>query len=52
MAGNCVFPLLVHGERCIKRVQRVASVAWLLISDNPRYDQAAGYEGRGDPGAV
>ncbi|MGM0562474.1 MAG: S24 family peptidase [Pseudomonadota bacterium] len=32
-----MFPLLVHGERCIKRVQRVASVAWLLISDNPRY---------------
>ena len=55
MAGNCVFPLLVHGERCIKRVLRVASGAWLLISDTPRYegiDQAAGYEGRGDPGAV
>ncbi|GED23822.1 S24 family peptidase [Halomonas halmophila] len=39
MAGNCVFPLLVHGERCIKRLQRVAGGTWLLISDNPRYEK-------------
>lgn len=32
-----VFPLLVHGERRIKRVQRVAGGAWLLISDNEHY---------------
>lgn len=32
-----VFLLLVHGERRIKRVQRVAGGAWLLISDNDRY---------------
>ncbi|SFU79770.1 XRE family transcriptional regulator [Halomonas korlensis] len=34
-----VFLLLMHGERRIKRVQRVAGGAWLLISDNPRYDK-------------
>lgn len=34
-----VFLLLVHGERRIKRVQRVAGGAWLLISDNPRYEK-------------
>jgi len=34
-----VFLLLVHGERCIKRVQRVAGGAWLLISDNPCYEK-------------
>lgn len=32
-----VFLLLVHGERRIKRVQRVAGGAWLLISDNDHY---------------
>lgn len=32
-----VFLLLVHGERRIKRVQRVAGGAWLLISDNEHY---------------
>ncbi|MCK2183640.1 S24 family peptidase [Halomonas sp. YJPS3-2] len=32
-----VFLLLVHGERRIKRGQRVASGAWLLISDNEHY---------------
>lgn len=34
-----VFLLLVHGERRIKRVQRVAGGAWLLISDNDLYQQ-------------
>ena len=34
-----VFLLLMHGERRIKRVQRVAGGAWLLIIDNPRYDK-------------
>lgn len=34
-----VFLLLVGGERRIKRVQRVAGGAWLLISDNPRYEK-------------
>lgn len=34
-----VFLLLVHGECRIKRVQRVAGGAWLLISDNPRYEK-------------
>lgn len=28
---------LVHGERRIKRVQRAAGGAWLLISDNDHY---------------
>ncbi|WP_168011919.1 hypothetical protein [Halomonas salinarum] len=31
-----MFLLLISGERRINRVQRVAGVAWLLISDNPR----------------
>ncbi|WP_157033087.1 hypothetical protein [Halomonas sp. S2151] len=31
--------LLVHGERRIKRVQRVAGGAWLQISDNQRYEK-------------
>jgi len=26
----------MHGERRIKRMQRVAGGAWLLISENPR----------------
>ncbi|WP_299231210.1 S24 family peptidase [uncultured Halomonas sp.] len=34
-----MFLLLVHGERRIKGVQRVAGGAWLLISDNPRYEK-------------
>ncbi|WP_156940871.1 S24 family peptidase [Halomonas halodenitrificans] len=34
-----MFLLLVHGKRRIKRVQRVAGDAWLLISDNPRYEK-------------
>ncbi|MDT8878637.1 S24 family peptidase [Halomonas saccharevitans] len=38
-APGRVFLLLVHGERRIKRVQRVAGGAWLLISDNPRYEK-------------
>ena len=29
----------MHGERRIKRVQRVAGGAWLLISDNLRYEK-------------
>ncbi|WP_420841603.1 S24 family peptidase [Halomonas urmiana] len=29
----------MHGERRIKRVQRVAGSAWLLISENPRYEK-------------
>lgn len=32
-----VFLLLVDGERRIKRVQRVAGGAWVLISDNSHY---------------
>lgn len=32
-----VFLLLVEGERRIKRVQRVAGGAWMLISDNTHY---------------
>ncbi|MAR73674.1 LexA family transcriptional regulator [Halomonas sp.] len=32
-----VFLLLVEGERRIKRVQRVAGGAWVLISDNSHY---------------
>ncbi|WP_315857840.1 MULTISPECIES: S24 family peptidase [unclassified Halomonas] len=31
--------LLVNGEVRIKRVQRVTGGAWLLISDNPRYEK-------------
>lgn len=31
-----VFLLLVHGER---RIKGVAGGAWLLISDNPRYEK-------------
>ena len=34
-----VFLLLVHGERRIKRVQRVAGSFSLLISINPRYEK-------------
>ncbi|WP_146164634.1 MULTISPECIES: S24 family peptidase [Halomonas] len=34
-----MFLLLVHGEWRIKRVQRVAGGAWLLLSDNPRYEK-------------
>lgn len=29
----------MHGERLIKRGQRVACGAWLLISDNLRYEK-------------
>nr|WP_300306950.1 S24 family peptidase [Halomonas sp.] len=32
-----VFLLLVEGERRIKRVQRVAGGAWMLLSDNSHY---------------